>query len=141
IAVIQTNGKQGMPNVATFLLLAGIDVYPLFDLDRQKENEAEQHHAAEQQIMSALKIEGEPEPGIHAQYAAWEIDMTQLLRDELEDIYEDLFAAAARESGYTVNRGRKVPDVVADFLKRAENAGSESETVRELGLQLERLLT
>jgi putative ATP-dependent endonuclease of OLD family len=139
MAVIQTNGKPGMPNVLAFLSLAGIHIYPVFDLDRQH-NEADQNREAEAQILRALGVDGEPQAGIHAVYACWEQNMTERLRADLGEAYEESLTQAAGASGYSADRGRKVPAVVADLLKRAADIGAESETVRDLGTRMSELM-
>lgn len=139
VAVIQTNGKPGMPNVLTFLSLAGIHVYPVFDLDRQQD-EGDQNLGAEQQIMRALEVDDGPQPGVHDRYACWEHNMTEQLRAELGAAYEEALTQAADDSGYSAERGRKVPAVVTDLLEGAADSGAESETVISLGSRVRELV-
>lgn len=139
VAVIQTNGKPGMPNVLAFLSLAGIRTYPVFDLDRHHD-EADQNVEAEAHILRALGVDGEPQAGVHNFYACWERNMTEQLRADLGNAYEESLTQAAGASGYSTDRGRKVPAVITDLLQRAGDSGAESETVRHLGIRLRELI-
>lgn len=139
IAVISTRGKAGMPNVSTFFSLADVQVYPIFDLDRQKD-EQEQHRRAERQIMRSIKIEDEPVPGVGARYAAWQNNISAQLSDELGPTYGEAFLQAAEMHGYSVTKGQKVPAVVLEMLRIASASGAESKTLRDIGDMLVKLI-
>lgn len=127
LGVIQTNGKTGMPDILAFLSLAGVTCYPVFDLDRDKKAEHEQHRSAEQQILRGLHEDGEPAPGVHASYACWEVNITRTSRDDLGDQYEGLLGAAAERYGYPQpSKASKVPVVIAEMLEGAAVAGVQS---------------
>lgn len=59
---------------------------------------------------------------------------------DLGEAYEESLTQAAGASGYSTDRGRKVPAVVADLLQRAADSGEESETVRHLGIRIRELI-
>lgn len=135
LAVIQTNGKTGMPNVLTFYTVAGVSAYPIFDLDRGKDEE-DQHREAELQILRALGIDEEAAPGIHDLYACWEEDLTRALQEDIGDRYGELLQQASSESGYPSNRGRKVPAVIALLIQRARAAGVETPVLSAIAQRL-----
>lgn len=139
ISVLHTSGKAAMPNVSTFLSLAGVEVYPVFDLDRDKA-ESNQHRGAELQIMRSLAIDGDPEVGVGEKYACWEKNLTEQLRDELGDSYDKALAQAAESCGYSSSRGEKVATVMSELLQRAEAMGKRSESVSHLGERLAQLI-
>jgi putative ATP-dependent endonuclease of the OLD family len=133
VAVIKANGKTGVPNVVAFLALAGVDCYPVFDLDRDKP-EDKQHRHAEAEIMRALNIEGELEPGVHAAYACWEKNLGKTVADDLGESFERFRNESADRFGYTApSRAVKVSVVIADLLNRAAADGVASTSLTELG--------
>lgn len=139
VAVIQANGKTGIPNVLAFLCLAGIYCYPIFDLDRQK-NVGGQHREAEEQILRALNIAGEVEPGIHRDYACWNENFGTSFAGDLGDAYEGLLNASAAHFGYPQpSRARKVAVVITDILARAAEAGAASPSLAELARRVEKI--
>lgn len=135
VAVIQTNGKPGMPNVLSFLSLAGVLCYPIFDLDRSKA-ERKQHRAAERQILRALEMEEPVEAGVHRAYACWHDDFGKSVEQDLGEQHREFLEDAAGKFGYDSSQGRKVPVVIAEVLRMADEAGLRSET---LDLVAERL--
>lgn len=140
LAVIQTNGKTGMPNVLTFFSMAGIPSYPVFDLDRGKPEE-DQHREAERQTLLALMAEEtEPTPGVHETYAAWEEDLTAILREDIGGQYEELLVQASGELGYAPSRGRKVPTVVASLIGLAGDEGIDMPTLSSISERISRLV-
>ncbi len=139
IGVVQTQGKEAMPNVSTFLSLAGVEVYPIFDLDRQKK-ERDQKRQAERQIMRSLDIDAEPVPGVGERYAAWEQNLTMQLEAELGDVYQQALDQAAGTHGYAPSQGQKIPAVVAELLERASKLGAESESVAKLSNRMAQLM-
>lgn len=136
VAVIPTSGKPGMPNVLAFLALAGIAVYPIFDLDRDGNAP---NLSAEQQIMRALNLDIEPEVGVQERYATCETNMTQQLRTDLGEHYESALSKAAEIHGYSEKYARKIPAVVEDLLRLGEESGSPSPTVEQLGTRIRAL--
>lgn len=140
VAVIQTNGKTGMPNVLTFYSMAGIQSYPIFDLDRSKHQD-DQHREAERQILLALEADGaEPAPGVHETYACWEEDLTTTLQDDIGEKYEELLLRASTELGYPPSRGRKVPTVVASLIGLAGEEGIAMQTLSSISDRIGRLV-
>lgn len=135
LAVIQTNGKTGMPNVLAFYGMAGISTYPIFDLDRGK-NEGDQHREAEDQILRALGELGEATRGVHEQYACWEHDLTSQLEGDIGDPYQEMLHQAATTFGYLSSRGRKVPAVIAELLHLTDREGIESPTLTAISQRL-----
>ena len=135
LAVIQTSGKTGMPNVLAFYGIAGVSAYPIFDLDRAK-NVVKQHREAEGQILRALGSVGEAIPGVHQDYACWEHDLTSQLEGDFGDQYQEMLNQAAATYGYPPTRGRKVPAVVAELLRLTDNAGIEGPTVTAISHRL-----
>ena len=140
VAVIQTNGKTGMPNVLAFYVMAGIAAYPIFDLDRGK-NEGDQHREAEHQILRALGDPGEATQGIHRQYACWEHDLTSQLEGDIGDSYREMLRQAATSFGYPPSRGRKVPAVIAELLHLTDSGGIESPTLIAISQRLREIAT
>lgn len=51
VAIIQTRGKTSMPLVLGFLTQAGVPCHPVFDLDRDKADEGDQHRGAEEALL------------------------------------------------------------------------------------------
>lgn len=140
VAVIQTNGKTGMPNVLAFLSLSGIHCYPVFDLDRSRENEADQHRHAEDEILRSLGLDAPVEPGVHETHACWEDNFGKAFEADLGPAYEELLAEAAARFGYPRPRqAKKVPVVIAEVLRGAADAGIGSPSLSALADQLEDL--
>lgn len=132
VAVIQANGKPGIPNVLAFLSLARVACYPVFDLDRQMQEER-QHRLAEAQIMRGLDVDDEPLAGIHERYACWENNITATFTSDLGDEYEDLLAASADKFGYPQpSKAKKVAVVIKDVLDAAAQRSCESPSLRAL---------
>lgn len=131
IAIIQTNGKPGVPNVLGFLSLAGVPCYPVFDLDRELPAK-DQHRWAERAIVRALERDGEPEPGVHATYACWQSNLGQTVKDELGESYVSYRDDAAERYGYAPTRAEKVSVVLAEALGDAFQDGLVSGTLRSL---------
>lgn len=133
VAVIQANGKPGIPNVLAFLSLAGVECYPVFDLDRDKEDEEQQHRPAEAQIMRALDVHGEPVAGVNERYACWEYNITTTFTSDLGDVYADLLISSADKFGYPQpSKAKKVAVVITDVLDGAGLAGCESPSLLDL---------
>lgn len=139
-AVIQCNGKAGIPNVLAFLDLAGVECYPVFDLDRNK-REKDQHRSAEEQIFRVLDEDGDPVAGVHDGYACWETNITKTFETDLGDDYEQLLATAAEKYGYPQpSKAKKVAVVIADVLEVAAGAGGQSPTLAELANRIEEMV-
>lgn len=132
VAIIRANGKSAIPNVLTFLALAGVECYPIFDLDRSKP-EGKQHRSAELQILRSLYVGGSAEAGVHPSYACWHDDFGKAIATELSPRYDELLAEASHKFGYPEpSRGKKVAVVVRDMLDRAESEGLRSDSLEAL---------
>jgi len=128
IAMVQTNGKAGVPNVLGFLSLAGVPCYPVFDLDRANELR-DQHRWAEEAIVRALGLAEEVEPGVHDAYACWQFNLGEIVNDELGESYLAYRDAAAERYGYSPKRAEKVGVVLAEALHAAAQDGLVSRTL------------
>lgn len=132
VAVVQTNGKPGMPNVVTFLGLAGVGCYPIFDLDRSNKVE-DQSREAEEQILRALRVSGEVDPGVHDAYACWREDLGAAVRADLAPRYDELLQQAAESFGYPrASRAKKVGLVLTQMVRLATEDGLSSQTLDSL---------
>lgn len=133
VAVIQARGKLSMPLVLGFLKQAGVPCYPVFDLDRQKE-EPKQGRVAEQAIVRLLRGEDVDLSGSEAKsdMAYWEHNLGLCVSAEMGHSYEGLLTETSQELGYVPKHGKKVAPVLSAVLARAKDAGLSSHSLQRL---------
>lgn len=112
--------------------------YPVFDLDRHKEDESQQHRRAETQILRAIgSADEKPTVGVHDQYACWEHNITKTFSAELGEAYSDLLETSASKYGYPQpSKAKKVAVVITDVLDTAAQTENESPSLLELASQI-----
>lgn len=132
VAVVQTRGKRSIPLLVAFLTQAGVPCYPLFDLDRDKDDDSAQNRGAERELLSLLgedastELEGtDVTPG----YACFEHNLGATVAQELGGQYADALQAASEDLGFALKQGRKVAPVLRRALESAAEAGLESDAL------------
>ena len=124
IAVLQTRGKGTMPLVVGFLHQAGVPCYPIFDLDRDKD-ESEQHRPAEMAVVKLLRGAAEVLDGnvVSPDMAYWHRNLGALVAEQMGAEYDTFLTEVSEELGYAPTQGRKVAPVLTKVLDRARAAG------------------
>lgn len=138
IALVKTRGKAAMPLKLAFLRRAGIDCYPIFDLDR---NGDDPDRASEKALMRLVGIESDLDLSgdqIGDRFACWDTDLGATVRREAGDDFVELLTAVCHELGYRKQQGQKVAPVLNEVMTRASAAGLTSPSldalVRRLGV-------
>lgn len=135
VAVVQTRGKRSIPLMVAFLTQAGVPCYPLFDLDRDKNNEAEQNRGAERELLVVLGKDATTSletTDVTPVYACFEHNLGATVTQELGEQYADALRTASEDLGFALKQGRKVAPVLRRALETASEAGLESDTLHRL---------
>lgn len=135
IAVIRAHGKTSIPLLLAFFLSTGIDVYPIFDLDRNKKRKIwRQAVWVEDAVRRMLKVPTEEdlkESQIGEVFCCWEDNFGAVIRREIET-YEAIEQEVCDELGYAAQDGRKVGPVIRVVLERGYGAGNRSASLDRL---------
>lgn len=135
VAVVQTRGKRSIPLLVAFLTEAGVRCYPLFDLDRDKDDESAQNRGAERELLSVLGVDASTEleaTDVTQDYACFKHNLGATVAQELGEQYDDALQAACEDLGFVLKQGRKVAPVLRRALESASQTGLESTTLHRL---------
>jgi hypothetical protein len=154
IAVVNANGKTGIPLLLRAFEQFGIPCYAVFDGDAHK-NAAEAKLDVNLQILrlSDGPEEEQPQTGVGARYAVWHEDFERQMRGEVAN-YRELEQEAtellgkgkpahARDCAEKLAAGGDVPPSVRDLLERAvallpgESPAGEGDAAAEGGAEEE----
>ena len=137
VAIIQARGKNAMPLLTAFFRHAGVEVYPVFDLDRGKP-ENEQSRWAEKAIQLLLNESEEQLSGnqVRPAFAHWNDDLGCCVEEEIGDPFQTLLDEVSAELGYLPSQGRKVAPVLKEVIGRAAALGHTSQSLNDLTEQI-----
>ena len=134
--MIRAHGKASIPLVLAFFCTARVEAYPIFDLDRDHDEDDWRGSIwVENAILSLLGLPaGEELSGtvIDEHFACWTDDFGSLVREEIGDVYVTHEREVSDELGYRGGSGRKVGRVVQDCLQKCYADGHRSAAVDNL---------
>ena len=135
IAVIRAHGKSSIPLLLAFFVTAGVGVYPIFDLDRNKKKRVwRQAVWVEDAVRRLLKVGTEDdlkESLIDEAFCCWEDNFGAVVRREIQT-YEAAEQEVCSELGYANRDGRKVGPVIKAALDRCYGANQRSVSLDRL---------
>jgi len=130
VAVIRAHGKTSIPLVLAFFRTAGVDAYPVFDLDRNLDEEDWRAAMwAEDAIRCLLGLPVDQELSdsvVSEHFACWRDEFGLAVREEMGDTYSTREEQACGELGYRVKQGRKVGPVIQVVLRGCYEDGQRS---------------